>query len=199
MYGLPQSGIIAQEQLAERLGKEGYKQSTLIPGLWTHDTRPIQFTLVVDDFGVKYTRREDAEHLLKTIKAHYDVTPDWEGRRYIGITLDWDYKVKKVHLSMPGYISDALKEYEHHRPKRKQDSPAPYSPPQYGAKKQYTKQDDESPKLNDKAKKIHTKSNWKIQFYRARRRRNNAASPQQFSHGTSCTNRAYNEKTQTVP
>ena len=25
MYGLPQSGIIAQEQLAERLGKEGYK------------------------------------------------------------------------------------------------------------------------------------------------------------------------------
>jgi hypothetical protein len=24
------------------------------PGLWTHKTRPILFSLVVDDFGVKY-------------------------------------------------------------------------------------------------------------------------------------------------
>jgi len=33
MYGLPQAGIIAQELLAERLGKHGYSQSDIIPGL----------------------------------------------------------------------------------------------------------------------------------------------------------------------
>jgi len=34
MYGLPQAGIIAQEILEERLGKEGYFQSQTTPGLW---------------------------------------------------------------------------------------------------------------------------------------------------------------------
>jgi hypothetical protein len=50
MYGLPQVGIIAQELLKERLSKHGYHQSKVIPGLWTHKTRPTAFTLVVDDF-----------------------------------------------------------------------------------------------------------------------------------------------------
>ncbi|EJK49677.1 hypothetical protein THAOC_31417, partial [Thalassiosira oceanica] len=58
MYGLPQAGLLANELLEKRLNKSGYHQSKLVPGLWTHETRNIQFTLVVDDFGVKYTRRE---------------------------------------------------------------------------------------------------------------------------------------------
>ena len=33
MYGLPQAGIIAQQLLEERLGKEGYFQSQFTPGL----------------------------------------------------------------------------------------------------------------------------------------------------------------------
>jgi hypothetical protein len=31
IYGLPQAGIIAQELLQDRLGKEGYHQSNIIP------------------------------------------------------------------------------------------------------------------------------------------------------------------------
>ena len=54
MYGLPQAGIIAQQLLEKRLEKHGYHQSTATPGLWTHDTRPISFTLVVFNFRVKY-------------------------------------------------------------------------------------------------------------------------------------------------
>ena len=54
MYGLPQAGIIAQELLEERLQKAGYMQSKLTPGSWKHEWRPISFTLIVDDFGVKY-------------------------------------------------------------------------------------------------------------------------------------------------
>ncbi len=36
MYGLPPSGILAQELLKEQLGAAGYHQSTCTPGLWTH-------------------------------------------------------------------------------------------------------------------------------------------------------------------
>ena len=92
MYGLPQAGLIANELLEERLNKHGYRQSKLVPGLWKQDTQPIQFTLVVDDFGVKYTRKEDVEHLQSVIERDYTVTADWTGNRYIGITLNWDYK-----------------------------------------------------------------------------------------------------------
>jgi hypothetical protein len=41
MYGLPQARIIVHELLEECLGKHGYFQSKIIPGLWTHLTRPI--------------------------------------------------------------------------------------------------------------------------------------------------------------
>ena len=88
MYGLPQSGLLANELLEKRLNKHGYRQSKLVPGLWKHDTRYIQFTLVVDDFGVKYTNKEDVKHLQRVLEEHYKITTDWNGNRYIGITLD---------------------------------------------------------------------------------------------------------------
>ena len=53
MYGLPQAGLLANELLEKRLNKRGYHQSKLVPGIWKHEWRPVQFTLVVDDFGVK--------------------------------------------------------------------------------------------------------------------------------------------------
>eukprot|EP00804_Cyclotella_cryptica_P006952 CCRYP_007096-RA/>CCRYP_007096-RA protein AED:0.31 eAED:0.29 QI:0/0/0/1/0/0/3/0/365 len=55
MYGLPQAQIIAQQLLEKRLAIKGYQQSTITPGFYKHDWRPISFTLCVDDFGVKYT------------------------------------------------------------------------------------------------------------------------------------------------
>ena len=70
----------------------GYKQSKLVPGLWKHDTRPIQFTLVVDNFGAKYVNKDDVMHLQQVLEEHYQITTDWSGTRYIGITIDWDYK-----------------------------------------------------------------------------------------------------------
>jgi hypothetical protein len=58
MYGLPQASIIAQNLLTKRLHKAGYWQSKITPGYWRHDWRPICFTLVVDDFGVKTSTRK---------------------------------------------------------------------------------------------------------------------------------------------
>ena len=53
IYGLPQAGKLANKQLKEHLGPAGYYEVPHTPGLFTHVTRPIQFSLVVDDFGVK--------------------------------------------------------------------------------------------------------------------------------------------------
>ena len=48
----------------------------------------MQFTLVVDDFGVKYVGKEHALYLKAALEEDYTLTTEWEGRRYIGITLD---------------------------------------------------------------------------------------------------------------
>ncbi len=79
MYGLPQAGIIAQELLAKRLKEHGYSQSKTTPGLWKQEWRPIIFSLVVDDFGVKYVGEEHAQHLLKTIQKYYQCSFEKEG------------------------------------------------------------------------------------------------------------------------
>ena len=68
MYGLPQAGIIAQDLLKDRFAKYGYSQSQLTPGLWKHESRPTIFTLVVDDFSIKYLNDKNANHLIKAIK-----------------------------------------------------------------------------------------------------------------------------------
>jgi hypothetical protein len=137
MYGLPQAGILAQQLLEQRLNEQGYSQSRAVPGLWTHKTRPVSFTLVVDDFGVKYVGKEHAMHLISILKQFYEISEDWTGSKYIGITFDWDYAKRRVHLSMPGYISKALQRFGHERPRRLQNSPHPHIAPTYGAKAQY--------------------------------------------------------------
>ena len=100
MYGLPHAGLIAQQLLETRLNKEGYHQSELTPGFWTHTWRPISFTLCEDDFGVKYVGKQHVEHLLSVLKSNYKISTDWSGKRYLDIDLDWDYAHNKVHLSM---------------------------------------------------------------------------------------------------
>jgi hypothetical protein len=79
MYGLPQASILANEFLQRNLAKDGYQPTKHTHGLWKHNTRPVLFSLVVDDFGVKYGGREHAEHLMKYIRTNYDISSDWKG------------------------------------------------------------------------------------------------------------------------
>jgi hypothetical protein len=153
MYGLPQAGIIAQELLEERLKEAGYTQSKLTPGYWKQEWRPISFTLVVDNFGIKYTGKEHVMHLIKTLKEYYEVEEDWEGLRYLGITLDWDYKNHKVHLSMPEYVERALVRFNHPTPGKPQHQPHQHAIPTYGATVQYAKPEDTSQRLSPSEKK----------------------------------------------
>jgi hypothetical protein len=88
MYRLPQAGILANELLQRNLAKDGYRPTQHTHGLWTHNTRPISFSLVVDDFGVKYIGCEHAEHLMACIKKKYNISSYWNGGAYCGLTLD---------------------------------------------------------------------------------------------------------------
>jgi hypothetical protein len=68
------------------------------------------FTLCVDDFGVKYFSLANAMHLINAVKAHYDLTIDWTGKLYCGLTLYcWHYSEGYVDISMPDYVTQALK------------------------------------------------------------------------------------------
>jgi hypothetical protein len=122
MYGLPQAGIIANQILARRLAINGYHQTKFTQGLWHHVTRPIQFNLVVDDFGVQYAGKEHAQHLIDALETDYTVSKDCTGGLYCGITLKWYYENKHVDLSMSGYIKDALHKYQHPMPNLYQTS-----------------------------------------------------------------------------
>jgi hypothetical protein len=150
VWGLPQAGILANKRLRRKLAPFGYSESVNTPGLWTHESRPISFTLVVDDFGVKYVTQDDVDHLIASIKSTYTLTEDWTGNLYCGISLDWDYVNRTVDISMPGYIKKKLQEYEHVMPKKLQTCPYSPEPKRFGTEAQAPLPPDSSPQLDKK-------------------------------------------------
>jgi hypothetical protein len=138
MYGLPQAGILAFNQLKTHLTTHAYVPCTHTPGLWTHSTRNTTFTLVVDDFRIKYTNRDDAIHLLSALEELYIVTTDWTGSLYLVMTLRWDYICLTIDISMPGYVTKALERFQHTPPHRQEHSPHAWTKPIYGTHPQLT-------------------------------------------------------------
>ncbi len=136
VWGLPQAGILANKLLRKCLLPHGYFECPNTPGLWKHATRPILFTLVVDDFEVKYVGKEHADHLIKCIKTKYKLMEDWAGDLYCVIKLNWDYTARTLDISMPGYITKLLQKYKHHIPSKPQHCPYSPAPKQYGAQVQ---------------------------------------------------------------
>ena len=90
VYGLPQSGKLAKDLLHKRLANKGYYEAATTPGLWLRKWRPVMFCLTVDDFGTEYFGEHHAQHIPATPQEHYTVTTDWEGKKYVGIYLEWD-------------------------------------------------------------------------------------------------------------
>ena len=142
MYRLTQAGILANNQLTERLEPKGYYQCRHTPGLWRHKWIPILFSLVVDDFGIKYVGKKHAYHLIAAIEENYEFSANWGGTVYCGIIINWDYANRTVDLSMTNYISSMLHKYQHPTPKRAQHSPHPWNIPTYGTTQQLTKATD---------------------------------------------------------
>ena len=68
MYGLPQAGILVNNQLTKVLKQFGYYQCRHTPGLWKHTACPTTFTLTIDDFGVKEFTIVDKNNLLYALR-----------------------------------------------------------------------------------------------------------------------------------
>eukprot|EP00804_Cyclotella_cryptica_P013561 CCRYP_012917-RA/>CCRYP_012917-RA protein AED:0.40 eAED:0.40 QI:0/-1/0/1/-1/1/1/0/288 len=54
--------------------------------------------------------------------------------------LDWDYAKCRVHLSMPGYVDKAIRQFQHSKPKAPQHALFPTTPIKYDARIQSTKE-----------------------------------------------------------
>ena len=133
MYGLPQAGRISQDQLVKHLAMYGYGQCQNTPCLFKHETNSVMFTLVVDDFCIKYKDKQDLQHFLDAIQTRYKFVLDMNAKRFIGITFTRDRAQRTLTLSMPHYVELAIKRFTDGKPLPTSHSPMLYVPPKYGS------------------------------------------------------------------
>ena len=112
MHVLKQAGIIANMELTKHLDKFGNYPVQHTPDLWRQKTRATIFTLVVNDFAIKYATQQDADHLLQSLRANHTISTDWDTSLYISISLNWDNTAGHVDLSMPKYVAKALHKFK---------------------------------------------------------------------------------------
>jgi hypothetical protein len=107
----------------------------------------ILFTLIVDDFGVKYVSKNDVNHLIDSIST-YTLTKDWKGNLYCRITLEWDYVHRHVDISIPNYLKKKLQDYGHIILTRLLSCPYHPEPKNYGSEAQAPLPPDATPHLD---------------------------------------------------
>ena len=146
MYGLKQAAILAYQELKRDLAKYDYTPIKGTVGLWKHKTCPITFCVCVDNFGVKYFSKSDAQHLLDSLRKHYKYTTDWEGKNYCGLKFDYHYDLGYVDVYMPKYVQEALIRLGYKPKKSHQYSPHEHIPIKFGHKgqRQYATTSDDS-------------------------------------------------------
>ena len=107
-YGLPQAGALSQQRLFKHLKTHGYTQIPSSPSVFRNQSGSIRFTLVVDDFAVVWTDQESIDHFINTLTALYQVKVNWEGTKYLGMSININRIKRHVTLTMPGYIQRLL-------------------------------------------------------------------------------------------
>ena len=117
MYGLPQSGILANQKLVQRLEPKGYALFKHTPGLWRYKWIPTTFSLVVDDFVVNLWANRMQK--IKYRPSHNIMLTNLEGQRCCGISIKWNYQKVVVDLSMSGYVQAVIHKFEHSQPTQK--------------------------------------------------------------------------------
>lgn len=113
------NSVLSQRRLIDHLMQYGYIQDVNVPCLFQHHERGTIFTLVVDDFAIKYKREEDAQHFIDTLNK-------------LGFHITFDDVKHTVSFSMPQYIPKVLARFFPNEIIRGAKSPAIYTPPNYG-------------------------------------------------------------------
>ena len=89
--GLKQAGKLANHCLQSHLLKYGYSPVPRTASLWKPNNKNVMFTLAVNNFGVRFPKKEDAHHLINALQTLYPITFDWTGAKYLGLYRAWDY------------------------------------------------------------------------------------------------------------
>ena len=56
--------------------------------IFGHMNLVLQIFFCVDDFGVKYLTKDDAQHLITNLQRSYDITIDYSGRNFCGLDIE---------------------------------------------------------------------------------------------------------------
>ena len=114
------------------------------PCLFVHRTNGVAFTLVVDDFLIKFKQRSAVEHLLSALRELYTITTDFAAtQKYVGITLHYNKEKRYIDMSIPGYVKKAIQRFQRTNLKGA-DSPIIYVPPNYSKHQQEAPMDEPS-------------------------------------------------------
>jgi len=146
MYGLPQAAYLSNKHLVAHLATQGYLQDPNVPCLFSHTSNGIKFTLIVDDFGVKYKSILDLNHLIAAIHSGgWKCKVDLDGAKYVGVSCSWDYVNNTLDTTMPHCVSKGLARFAPGITLKGAPSPAVYVPPKFGEKVQYETVDNSPP------------------------------------------------------
>jgi hypothetical protein len=100
--GLPQSGLLSQLRLVALLTQHGYSE-TSTPMLFRHHTHSTAFSLVVDDFLVRYSHPSELDHLVSCLASLYyelKVHRDLPHYTYLGYTVDYPHLTLTLHVPL---------------------------------------------------------------------------------------------------
>ena len=106
-FGLRQSCKIPHNDFVQHLNKQGYVQAKNSDRLFFHGLCDISFTLVVDDFGIQYTNKDDVNHLISLMQGMCKFKVDFDTKQYIEIHLKWNDLEQTIRYAMKGYVEQA--------------------------------------------------------------------------------------------
>ena len=89
--------------------------------------------MVVVDFRVKYKGKKHMQHLIYYLHKKYAITKDWTRKKFLGLSIDYNYWDRKITTSKKNYTYKALQKSQ--QPiNTNPTKPSPkYKAPIYGA------------------------------------------------------------------
>ena len=141
MYGLPQAGRLANDQLIKFLAPHGYKPCALTPGLWKHKlvTSHSPLSSTTSEFDIPHApRRTSHQHTKGRVRSQPRL--DWKSllRFDPRVGLPCPY-LRRLHARLHRACPPSF---------RPEHAPHSWQRPNYGAKTQFAVAPDESPSLD---------------------------------------------------
>ena len=156
VYGMRQSGKIAGDAVEAHMLKCGWASEPATPCIYVNKAVPNVFVArIVDDFYVTHEKDEEMLNFVDMLKELYEtVVYELDCKQFCGLDIEvknHGTDQKEVHVSIKGYVEEAILELGYTPSAKPQDSPGAWTKPKYG----YTEQSEtifDSPLLDAKDK-----------------------------------------------